>query len=287
MPDIGKILKEKREKIGKSLDDIHRETRISIAHIQALEGNEFNFLPETYVKSFLKNYADTLGIDSKELLEMFEPPRTENKVIPRGKTTFDKNVANKETPTEIKPPPITKRPSGSPQQVSPKVILSMKAASLAAKPPERKHEPDQLSSFEWALALGGFALFIIIVFAFVNYRTATHSVNPDNGLHIKKAYSELAEVSLQSLEMPDSLHARAPMQLQIQARSNLSVELSIDKEQKHEYNLNVDESMVWLAQDAFKIVLRQQTGKSGNHNDAASLNLSRQDLPDNPNQKKQ
>ncbi|NIR49680.1 helix-turn-helix domain-containing protein [candidate division KSB1 bacterium] len=68
MENIGKKLREAREQRHKSYEGIHRQTRIPVHHLKQLENNEFTFLPETYVKSFLKNYAEAIGLNPDEIL---------------------------------------------------------------------------------------------------------------------------------------------------------------------------------------------------------------------------
>ncbi len=71
MEDIGKILKEARERLKKSHEEIYKETKINISQLQALEENNFTFLPETYVKAFLKTYAKNLGLDPDDILNKY------------------------------------------------------------------------------------------------------------------------------------------------------------------------------------------------------------------------
>lgn len=76
MEDIGQLLKEARQKLGKTHEAVHEETKISVQHIKYLEENNFSFLPETYVKSYLKNYATALGLDGDDLVSKY----TENRI---------------------------------------------------------------------------------------------------------------------------------------------------------------------------------------------------------------
>lgn len=71
MEDIGRILREAREQLNKSHEEIHDQTKISSAHLQLLEANNFTFLPETYIKAFLKTYAKALGLDEKDILNKY------------------------------------------------------------------------------------------------------------------------------------------------------------------------------------------------------------------------
>ena len=72
MLDIGKDLKELRLSKGLSLKEISEMTKINITYLEYLEQNNFNFLPEIYVRSFLKNYIKVLEGDEKKFLNALE-----------------------------------------------------------------------------------------------------------------------------------------------------------------------------------------------------------------------
>ncbi|MCH8871222.1 helix-turn-helix domain-containing protein, partial [candidate division KSB1 bacterium] len=79
MENIGNILKENRKEQGKTLEEINEQTRITFEHLKLLEKNDFTFLPETYVKSFIKNYALTLGLDADDLVVRYTQNQEEKR----------------------------------------------------------------------------------------------------------------------------------------------------------------------------------------------------------------
>ncbi len=79
MENIGSILKENRKEQGKTLEEINRQTRITLEHLRLLEKNDYTFLPETYVKSFIKNYALTLGLDADDLVVRYTQNQEEKR----------------------------------------------------------------------------------------------------------------------------------------------------------------------------------------------------------------
>jgi cytoskeletal protein RodZ len=68
MENIGELLKNRRLELNKSLTDIYEQIRIAPEHLRFLEENNFVFLPETYVKSYLKTYSNALGLRADEIL---------------------------------------------------------------------------------------------------------------------------------------------------------------------------------------------------------------------------
>ena len=64
-------LKDQREKAGITLQNVAAKTRIDIKFLEALEDGNFNFLPEIYVKAFIKQYAKVIGLDEEETLQKY------------------------------------------------------------------------------------------------------------------------------------------------------------------------------------------------------------------------
>jgi cytoskeleton protein RodZ len=73
MPDIGSTLREARMHARIDISEIETETKIRAKYLRALENEEWDLLPgPTYVKSFLRTYADALGLDGKLLIEEYK-----------------------------------------------------------------------------------------------------------------------------------------------------------------------------------------------------------------------
>ena len=72
MPEIGATLREARMRARIDISEIEAETKIRAKYLRALENEEWDLLPgTTYVKTFLRTYADALGLDSKLLVEEY------------------------------------------------------------------------------------------------------------------------------------------------------------------------------------------------------------------------
>jgi cytoskeleton protein RodZ len=73
MPDIGTTLREARMRARIDISEIESETKIRAKYLRALENEEWDLLPgPTFVKSFLRTYADALGLDGKLLIEEYK-----------------------------------------------------------------------------------------------------------------------------------------------------------------------------------------------------------------------
>src|SRR5215470_7410178 len=66
MADIGATLRESRMRARIDISELEAETKIRAKYLRALENEEWDLLPgPTYVKSFLRSYADALGLDGE------------------------------------------------------------------------------------------------------------------------------------------------------------------------------------------------------------------------------
>ena len=81
MPEIGQTLRETRMRNRVDITEVEAGTKIRAKYLRALENEEWDLLPgPTFVKTFLRTYADYLGLDSRLLVEeykqRFERPST-------------------------------------------------------------------------------------------------------------------------------------------------------------------------------------------------------------------
>lgn len=65
-------LREKRLKSGLTLQQMANKTRIDQKFLEAIDEGNFAFLPELYVKAFIKQYAKEVGLDEVETLKRFQ-----------------------------------------------------------------------------------------------------------------------------------------------------------------------------------------------------------------------
>src|SRR5439155_20853 len=72
MPEIGESLREARMRARIDVSEIEAKTKIRAKYLRALENEEWGLLPgPTFVKSFLRTYAQALGRDAKALVEEY------------------------------------------------------------------------------------------------------------------------------------------------------------------------------------------------------------------------
>ena len=72
MFEIGTTLRDARVRRDISLQQAEEDTKIRVKYIQAMENEDFDVLPAgTYVKGFLRTYAEYLDLDARLLIDEF------------------------------------------------------------------------------------------------------------------------------------------------------------------------------------------------------------------------
>lgn len=73
MESLGRYLKNERVARNISLEDISKFTKIRGGYLKAIEDERFDLLPPAfYVKGYLKNYAQYLGLNSKDVILRYQ-----------------------------------------------------------------------------------------------------------------------------------------------------------------------------------------------------------------------
>lgn len=83
MSELGEVLKKARLEKKMSLDEIQEQTKIRKRYLEALEEGDYDVLPgKFYVRAFIKNYAEAIGLDADEVLKYYHDdiPNLERKV---------------------------------------------------------------------------------------------------------------------------------------------------------------------------------------------------------------
>lgn len=69
---VGQKFREERMRRGLSIEDVSRGTKIRPSFISAIERGEYHKIPSaSYAKGFVRNYAEYLGLSSREMLALF------------------------------------------------------------------------------------------------------------------------------------------------------------------------------------------------------------------------
>ncbi|WP_044893702.1 helix-turn-helix domain-containing protein [Bacillus alveayuensis] len=85
MTELGKRLKEAREAKQISLDELQEMTKIQKRYLIGIEEGNYEIMPGTfYVRAFIKQYAEAVGLDSEQLFEehKHEIPSSQHEDLP-------------------------------------------------------------------------------------------------------------------------------------------------------------------------------------------------------------
>ncbi|WP_431807366.1 helix-turn-helix domain-containing protein [Lysinibacillus sphaericus] len=114
--ELGTRLKEARLSKGYSLDDLQEITKIQKRYLVGIEEGNYSIMPGSfYVRAFIKQYAEAVGLNPEEILETFksELPGTPNDQVSQSLT---------QTSTRRK---VSKSPSNKMMEAMPKVIVAL------------------------------------------------------------------------------------------------------------------------------------------------------------------
>ena len=153
---IGQDLARQRQIKGLSLQELSTRIKINAKFLERMEGGNFSFLPDVYVRAFLRAYAGEIGLDPEVLLRRLD--NIQKPVVAEPKKPIPHPAPAEEEPVLIQAPP-------KPKKIEPVVVTE-----LAEKP-----EASRASMPPWlGRLLGGAAvLAIIVLIAWLSSREQT------------------------------------------------------------------------------------------------------------------
>ena len=122
MAIIGETLREARMRQRLDIADVEASTKIRAKYLRALENEEFSMLPgPTFVKTFLRTYSESLGLDPHMLVEEY-------------RATYEAG----EEPEAVRPlarpgsPRERRRGGGGPRRVGPLPLIGLGVLAVVA-----------------------------------------------------------------------------------------------------------------------------------------------------------
>jgi len=104
---VGEILRSEREKKGLSIKEIELATSIRTIYISAIEEGNYDIIPgEVYLKGFIRNYSNILGLDGQHIVDLYRQSQqnsiTSNEEIVPNVNNSSVKQPNKKTNHSIK-----------------------------------------------------------------------------------------------------------------------------------------------------------------------------------------
>jgi transcriptional regulator with XRE-family HTH domain len=112
LEQFGEELKQARFEKKISLLDISAETRINIKFLDAIERGQFQILPQTYVRAFLREYALMVNLDPEDVLKRYDstrqdiPSKKPDEAITHSNLVPEGNYKGKLTDRFLSIPPL-------------------------------------------------------------------------------------------------------------------------------------------------------------------------------------
>ena len=238
-------LKAARMRAGISLQQLANKTRIDIKFLEYIEDGNFSFLPDLYVRAFLKEYIKFVGLDEKLIFKKYEAYKLgkEYDEIPQ-ETLIDKIKELKENRFE----------KGKENQYS-------KPAPFYASPPAAQNNPlnaflmDKKNILLVSAVACILVLFLAVYFLFINKST---------DIVVEKPYSELVNESKERYieNEPNKPPANSPagklaksdtLRLLATAADTCWVKALLDDSKNEEFKLYPHNSVLLSAASNFKI----------------------------------
>jgi transcriptional regulator with XRE-family HTH domain len=238
---LSEELKAARVRAGISLQQLANKTRIDIKFLEYIEDGNFSFLPELYVKAFLREYVKFVGLDEKLIFKKYEAYKLgkEYDEIPQ-ETLIDKIKELKENRFEKE-----------------KENPYSKPVPFYVSPPAVKNNPlnaflmDKKNILLVSAVAGILVLFLAVYFLFINKST---------DIVVEKPYSEVVNESKERYienepnKPPADQSAKSDsLRLLITANDSCWVKALIDNSKKEEFKLYYHNRILLSAVSNFKI----------------------------------
>lgn len=243
---FAEYLRKARLKKGASLQQIAVKTRIDIKFLEAIDSGNFGFLPELYVKAFLKQYAKAIDLDEQEAIKNYEDAL-------QGKFfESDEPKSLLEQKVDISTPPT--------QQESENPIPIYNGSETPAKPPVKSYDLNK--AIRISIYISGFILVSLIVFFVFFNRSSTIVVKEPPYEKVLEETEGRYQIKGDSNEVASTLENTDSLALQFVNADSVDsawVMVIYDNQKKEDFLLYPQNSKTVYATDNFQFTL----GNSG------------------------
>ena len=229
LSEFGQELKKLRLDKQVSLMDISFSTRINIKFLEAIEEGKFSVLPQTYVRAFLKEYGEAVGIGTEEILGKYDAIR-------------EPKAASVSKEATISAPPS---PPQNPRTPAPK----RREGSLALK---------KNILFAGVLVVGA-ALFFVLRSPSVKSPTETQEV-PFDAVVKESEASTFKPDTFASVVLPPPVLQPDSLHLEMATTDSVWISILVDGKTTLEYLFPPDRKRTFNAKDQFLITIGNAGG---------------------------
>lgn len=99
MGELGDLLRQSRQQLGLTLDDIQATTHIQRHYLEALEQERFDTLPDRVVgRGFLRNFAVAMKLDPSFVVDLYDGVTRPLHAVPDSRIMSEKGILYKDIP---------------------------------------------------------------------------------------------------------------------------------------------------------------------------------------------
>ncbi len=243
-------LREQREKSGITIQQIASKTRIDKKFLEAIDQGNFSFLPELYVKAFIKEYAMVIGLDGEETVKKFliaREGKDYNEVLEQEKLEKEKAKEIKKTES-YQPKPVAKSAP----------VKSYYDDSLNKKEPD--DSDDDKTKLMYAAIAGIVVVVIAILYLFVFNKTDEIIVEETPIEEIVSDNSQRFEEEFLNDSNTDSAVTADSLLLEIFSSETTWVNIIPDNGQSIEFILYPNSARKLSAQNSFAATVGNSGG---------------------------
>lgn len=239
LKSFGAELRRVREEQRISIMDISAATRINMKFLEAMEEGNFAILPQTYVRAFLREYAQCVSLSVDEVLAKYDEASGSKPADKKG----DVHAGEK-----------TSTPVPGLQRQSARAPLQRHAMMIAA-------------------ALGA----IVLALYMINTSTNSHATRPvpevpfDNVVRESEATLVKPETIVSSTPVPMKPPEPDSLRLEIATNDSVWISIVIDGRKTEEYLFPPNRRKTWAAKDRYMITM----GNAG----GATFKLNGEEIP--------
>jgi cytoskeleton protein RodZ len=247
MNEFADELRAAREAKNISLTDLSASTKIQMKYLRAIENGEFSFLPETYIRAFLRDYAKALQINPDAIIAKYEASM---------KKVAESVQVSQPEPAEPErtPPPPADAPRHLPE-ISRRLGPSLRELLIG-----------QASQKKW-LPVAALTLLIVVVALVAiltrSGRKESASETPFEQVMKEKELASLSQSdSIAATTVPSShLYSRSDsLILEGRTSQDVWVRLAIDNDSSKEYLFRPNAVRTWKADQKFDVSLGNAGG---------------------------
>lgn len=267
-------LKSKREESGLTLKQLATKTRIDLKFLEAIEEGNFAFLPELYVKAFVKQFAKTIGLDENITLKKYEaakegkeydpnpPAMPEEKVITQEHQTSD----DAKTPEQLVPQKV--------EETKPIVKSTSPLKSYVDETKTKNVEDESKANRQLMIfGLGGVGLIIVAALVYLLFFNQSNKIIVEETpidevlLESNERYSEEPSFDQSAADSVNMFTSSDSLYLTFFAKETSWVYVVLDNNRTQEFTLSPNSKFSVAATREFKATVGNSGGVTLQLND--------------------